>query len=63
MDVNNYIPSSTINSQAIDVILVFRALGKQPVVHRPELHRRQINSQTIIDVKNYITSDIINSGK
>ena len=43
------------------MILVFQALGKQPVVHRPELDRRQISSQTIIDVNNYITSDTINS--
>ena len=37
-----------------NVIVVFQALGKQPVIHRPELHRRQMNSQTIIDVNNYI---------
>ena len=42
---------------------MFQALGKQPVIHRPELHRRQINSQTIVDVNNYITADIINCEK
>ena len=46
-----------------NVIVVFQALGKQPGLHRPELHRRRINSETIIDLNNYITSNAINSEK
>ena len=45
------------------VIVVFQALGKQPDVQRPELHRRGINSLTIIDVNNSIRSDVINATK
>ena len=38
--------------------------GANPVIlgvprSAPELHRQQINSQTMIDVNHYITSDII----
>ena len=45
----------------IDVMfLVFQALGKQPGIHCPKLHCRVINPQTIIGVKHYITSDVMN---
>ena len=42
---------------------MFQALGKQAVIHHPELHRRQVKSQTSIDENNYITSRVINSWK
>ena len=38
---------------------MFQALGKKPGIRRPELRRRETNSQTIIAVNNYRTSDII----
>ena len=49
----------------IDVMtfLVFKALGKQPGIHRHELHCQEIHSQTIVDVNSYITSDAMNSEK
>ena len=60
MDVNHYITFSNLfPNDWCNVILVFQALGKQPVIHCLELHRWQINSQTSIDVNNYITPDII----
>ena len=52
MDVNHYIPFPKFTNDWCNVILVFQALGKQPGTHRPELHYREINSQTIFDVKN-----------
>ena len=42
-------------------MLVLQALAKQPGMHRPELHCREINSQTTIDVKSDIASNVINS--
>ena len=49
----NEIPNDWCN-----VILVLQTLGKKAGMHGPGLHHREINSQTIIHVHNYIASDI-----